>query len=121
MPKKKKKKSNDSLRTISFNDPLESINSPPDNCSESSSTFSNLSEELLFITDKYRELMKTTESRIQLESNLLRGSSDFMVQFVKDINEELNRVFLYEGSLISVTDLCILLNALRSRYLYIFT
>ncbi len=45
----------------------------------------------------------------------------FIVHLGKDSKDDLIRVFLYEGSSISVTDLCILLNALRSRYLLLST
>ena len=93
----------------------ESFNSAMETHSENSSHYSTLSEELLFIAEKYKELF-IDQDRNQLNPSLWRGATNFMVKYKLNDKVDLNREILYEGSTLTIMDLCILLNALRSRY-----
>ena len=93
---------------------FESFSSGLDSHSETSSQYSTLSEELLLIAEKYKEAFND-QDRSQLNSSLWRGATNFLVKFKIDDKVDLHRELLYDGSSLTIMDLCILLNALRSR------
>ena len=112
--KKKRKVVNKAFPTPPINRAIESFSSGLDSNSETSSHYSTLSEELLLIAEKYKEAFND-QDRSQLNSSLWRGATNFLVKFKIDDKIDLHRELLYEGSSLTIMDLCILLNALRSR------
>jgi hypothetical protein len=115
--KKKRKVVDEAFPTPPVNRATESFNSALDSHSETSSPYSTLSDELLLIAEKYQEVIND-QDRSQLTSSLWRGATNFLVKFKVNDQVDLNQEILYEGSTLTIMDLCILLNALRSRYNY---
>jgi hypothetical protein len=82
--------------------------------SEASSNLSNISEELADVADMYHELINSSKIMRRI-GNFLRGSYPFQFKIGKPSKVDLAAYRLYRGSDLTITDLCILLNALTSR------
>jgi hypothetical protein len=93
---------------------LDNLVSDAEISSETSSKFSNISEELASIADTYHELFNSPNMMRKI-SNFLRGAVQFKLKLGKDSKVDLAAYRLYNDSDLTITDFCILLNALTSR------
>jgi hypothetical protein len=80
--------------------------------SSSSSNFSNLSTELEYVVQRYQEMLVECESPQRL---YLTGCVELDLSLGVKLNSDLRDISLFPDSPFSIHDLCVLLNALRSR------